>query len=171
MGDEMATFSERLKFLRTKENLTQKQLAEKLEISSGSIIAYEKAMKVPSIDVCVKIATFFNVSMDWLCGLTDDVKNYQIRTYGDAFRLIIALHKWLGVDCYRPGTDAAGGWRDWGIFFNDKEINDTLNSWQKIKALYDSETIDEDIYGLWIEKQLKELDKQYVFEDVSEIGY
>ena len=33
MGDEMATFSERLKFLRTKENLTQKQLAEKLEIN------------------------------------------------------------------------------------------------------------------------------------------
>lgn len=164
MGNEMATFSERLKFLRTKENLTQKQLAEKLEISSGSIIAYEKAMKVPSIDVCVKIATFFNVSMDWLCGLTDDVKNYEIRTYADAFRMIVSLHDWIEVSCDFPEPENFGRIKGWAISFEDETMNDELRTWKKIKDLYDTGTIDREMYDLWIEKQLSYLSKKDVLK-------
>lgn len=158
MGNEMATFSERLKSLRTKNKLTQKQLAEKLEISAGSIVAYEKATKVPSIDICVKIALFFNVSMDWLCGLTDDAKNYQIRNYGDAFRMIVSLHEWIGVRCIDSGSVI----ENWAIEFKDHVLIETIAAWQKVKELYDSRTIDKEIYGLWIDKQLGILDKKEV---------
>ena len=166
VGNEMNTFSERLKALRAKENITQKQLAEKLEISSGSIIAYEKATKVPSIDVCVKIAIFFNVSLDWLCGLTDDVKNYQIRTYGDAFRMIVALHRGIGVNCLDISPIEV--YDDWAISFSNLTLNQTISAWQKIKTLYDSKTIDDEIYSLWVEKQLSVLDKEHVFEEISD---
>lgn len=162
MGEEMNSFSERLKMLRTKEKLTQKQLAEKLGISSGSVIAYEKTTKVPSIDVCVKIATFFNVSMDWLCGLTDDVKNYEIRTYADAFRMIVALHEWIGVSCIPPESGEYTAEHNWAIWFEDDELSDTIGAWVKIKSLYDSGTIDEEIYNLWVEKRLSVLAKKGV---------
>ena len=172
MGNEMNTFSERLKMLRTNGGLTQKQLADKLQISSGSIIAYEKATKVPSIDVCVKISTFFNVSMDWLCGLTDDVKNYEIRTNADAFRMVVALHEGAGLVCNEPEYSSRYERkqrmiRDWSVSFKNAHLNQVIGAWNKVKALYDSNTIDYEIYGLWIEKQLKDLSKEFAKKDDS----
>lgn len=166
MGEEISVFSQRLRDSRVMAGYTQKQLAEELGISSGSVIAYEKSQKIPSIDVCVKFATFFNVSLDWLCGLADDMKHYEIRTYGDAFRMIVALHRWIGVSCKEPEyVETEDGdlhkCRDWSIDFWEKPLNEAIDGWQKVKELYDAGTIDREIYDLWVEKQLRTLDDEY----------
>lgn len=62
---------QRLRELREEEGLTQKQVAEKLGISSVTYLHYEKAQREPSLSMLADIAKLFGVSVDYLLGLTD----------------------------------------------------------------------------------------------------
>lgn len=57
-------FAENLKRLRLENNLSQKALAEKLNVNFRTISAWEKAICEPSLDLLVKIADIFNESID-----------------------------------------------------------------------------------------------------------
>ena len=61
-------FAEKLKELREEKELTQDVLAEKLSISRSTVGMLELGTRMPSIEVLVKIADFFNVSIDYLLG-------------------------------------------------------------------------------------------------------
>lgn len=54
--------------LRNDAHLSQRELAEKVETSQANISRWEKGLNEPSIIECWKIADFFNVSIDFLCG-------------------------------------------------------------------------------------------------------
>lgn len=66
----------RLKSLRKKENLTQKQLAEKIGVSQRMIGYYESEERFPPHDVLTKLADCFSVSADYLLGrdVTNETK-------------------------------------------------------------------------------------------------
>lgn len=66
----------RIKSLRKKENLTQKQLAEKIGVSQRMIGYYESEERFPPHDVLTKLADCFSVSADYLLGraVTDETK-------------------------------------------------------------------------------------------------
>lgn len=62
-------FSEKLQKLRTGENLTQEQLAEKLYVSRTAISKWESGRGYPGIDSLKAIARYFHVTIDELiCG-------------------------------------------------------------------------------------------------------
>lgn len=63
---------DRLKDLRVKHSYSRQRLAEMLDISEASIPRYENGINIPSTDVIVKIATLFNVSTDYLLGLSEE---------------------------------------------------------------------------------------------------
>ena len=67
-------FGEKLKDLRKSQGLNQKQVAEKLGITSATVSAYELGKKYPSLDILIKICTIFDVSSDFLLGLSDSMK-------------------------------------------------------------------------------------------------
>ena len=62
---------QRLRELREEQGLTQRELAEKLHLHSVTYLHYEKAQREPPLSVLADMATFFNVSTDYLLGLTD----------------------------------------------------------------------------------------------------
>lgn len=62
----------RLKYLRQEADLTQRQLAERLNTQGNTISQYETGDRSPSVDMQMRIAQFFNVSIDFLVGRTDD---------------------------------------------------------------------------------------------------
>ena len=64
----MVDFGDKLRQLRTTKALSQEQLAKKLHITKSMISAYENSVRLPSYDVLIKIALFFNVSFDYLFG-------------------------------------------------------------------------------------------------------
>ena len=64
----MVDFGNRLKTLRTKSNLTQAKLAQKLELTKSVISAYETGLRMPSYDVLVHISEIFHVTTDYLLG-------------------------------------------------------------------------------------------------------
>lgn len=66
-------FKDRLVNLRKSLNLTQGELALRLGFSRTAISAWEIGRNEPSNEDTIKIANFFNVSVDYLLGL--DIKN------------------------------------------------------------------------------------------------
>lgn len=62
---------ERISELRKRKKMTQKQLAEYLSVSLNSVSLYERNLSTPDDEMKVQIARFFNVSMDYLMGTSD----------------------------------------------------------------------------------------------------
>ena len=67
-------FLERLKKLRKEAELSQKSLALKLDTSQQNIDYWENGQRNPKKDKLTKIAEFFDVSIDYLLGTTDDLR-------------------------------------------------------------------------------------------------
>lgn len=67
------TNGERIKYLREKNGLTQKDVAVKLGVEPAAISKYELNMREPNIEAIKKLATIFNVSIDYLLGRTPDI--------------------------------------------------------------------------------------------------
>ena len=68
----MNNLSTRLKQLRIDKNLTQKDVADYLEIAPHSVQRFEYGTNKPSIENIVKLAEYFNVSTDYLLGVSDN---------------------------------------------------------------------------------------------------
>lgn len=64
----------RLKELRTIRKITQVKLAMDLNLSQHSISRYETGEREADYDTLVAIADYFNVSVDYLLGRTDNPK-------------------------------------------------------------------------------------------------
>lgn len=64
--------SKRIKQLRNEKGIYQKELAEYLGVSRPTITQYESGTRKPDPDTLKKIATFFNVSLDYLLGRTNE---------------------------------------------------------------------------------------------------
>lgn len=62
------TLGGNIKELREAKNLTQRELAKILNIANSTLSQYESNIRIPSDDVKVQIADFFNVSIDYLLG-------------------------------------------------------------------------------------------------------
>lgn len=61
--------AERIKFLREQKNLTQTELAKKLNITRSSVNAWELGISVPSTQYIVELSNMFSVSTDYLLGV------------------------------------------------------------------------------------------------------
>ena len=59
-----------LKELRLERGLTQKQVADALNINSVTYLHYEKDQREPPLTLLADMAVFFDVSVDFLLGLT-----------------------------------------------------------------------------------------------------
>ncbi|HWO77490.1 MAG TPA: helix-turn-helix transcriptional regulator [Bacillus sp. (in: firmicutes)] len=62
----MATLGDRIRGLRERANLTQKTLAEKLNIPHQNLSNYERGFRQPDYGTLIKIADYFKVSTDFL---------------------------------------------------------------------------------------------------------
>ena len=64
-------FNQRLKSLREYFNLTQKQLGSIVGYIQSAIARLERAQRQPDIDILIKFARYFDVSIDYLVGIID----------------------------------------------------------------------------------------------------
>lgn len=61
-------FARRLKQLRNQHNLTTRELGEIVGTSNATISRYEKGDRDPDLLVAQKIASYFGVTIEYLCG-------------------------------------------------------------------------------------------------------
>ena len=67
----MTEFEERLSELLEENNLSRLKLANIINITSTTINGYFNKNYYPTIDIAIKMANYFNCSLDYLFGLTD----------------------------------------------------------------------------------------------------
>lgn len=66
MHFDRTAYGERIKRLRTGRELTQEQLAEKINVSRTYIVKFENGLQIGPIEIAIELAMFFDVSMDFL---------------------------------------------------------------------------------------------------------
>ncbi|MDE7158391.1 MAG: helix-turn-helix domain-containing protein, partial [Clostridiales bacterium] len=71
----MINFGEELKYHRQKANLSQLDLAKRINTSQQNISRWEKNEVEPSISFCVQLADFYGITIDELIGR--DIKNIK----------------------------------------------------------------------------------------------
>ena len=64
-------FGDKIKNLRTDADLKQKEVAEILKVSRSSISSYEQNKNQPDLHAVIELAKLFNVSTDYLLGLSE----------------------------------------------------------------------------------------------------
>lgn len=98
-------FSEVLKELRKKEDLTQEELAKKIDISKSAISMYENGNRTPDFETLEVFADFFNVNLSYLIGEQQNLLSPKITTDTVTFPVIgsiaagydeIAVEDWSG---------------------------------------------------------------------------
>ncbi|HIU81769.1 MAG TPA: helix-turn-helix transcriptional regulator [Candidatus Ornithoclostridium faecavium] len=67
----------RLKFLREKKNMTQQRLAIELDMNQNTISRYESGKRQADYATLIKIADYFNVSIDYLLERTNNPQRYK----------------------------------------------------------------------------------------------
>lgn len=123
------TIGERLKYLREKKGLTQKDVATRLGLEPAAISKYELDMREPNIEALKKLATIFNVSIDYLLGRTPDVfvneidkeildisilkdlyklRKRDLEKFKENYRNNITLNTAINELCCRIGSSAYG---------------------------------------------------------------
>ena len=69
--------SERLRYLRKENNLSQQDIATILHIKQNTYSQYENGKRQLPIELLVALARFYKVSTDFILGLTDNEDPYQ----------------------------------------------------------------------------------------------
>lgn len=75
---EVSMFSERLRTLRRRKGETQESAADKLGIPKATYGTYENGKYLPDAEKIAKMADFYNVSADYLLGLTKDFQGTSV---------------------------------------------------------------------------------------------
>lgn len=65
-------FGERLASLRNSHAVSQQAIADVLGVGKSAVSMMESGNRAASADVLIALADYFDVSLDYLCGRSDD---------------------------------------------------------------------------------------------------
>lgn len=100
---ENECFMDRVESILKEKRLTQKELAEELMLRRPTLSDWKKNGAVPAADICLRIADYLGVSVEWLVtgkesGLTSEektlLKQWKILTPDQKDTLRTLLNKW-----------------------------------------------------------------------------
>ncbi len=165
----------RLKELREKNNLKQRDMYEAMQCSQSAYSSYENpdSVKFPSAENLYNLSQRFNVSIDWLLGNEVSKKDKKDLTLADIIRCLfwidekidmeIKYHEYeLPVEIGQPLRENV---KTYELCFPDycevgTELNDFLEEWKETKLFCAGKSIGKTMYDLWkndILKKAKEI--------------
>lgn len=128
----MATFGERLRELRRENQMTTVDLGKALDCANSSISRYENDLREPRRDFLEKVSDYFDVSIDYLLGVSNERKVPELpndfKTAEDAISFLLK----------QPTLVAFGGY-DLKKLSNEELINfanDILHQIQLVSLKY-----------------------------------
>lgn len=72
----MKTFNEHLRSIRKEKSYTQRQVAKGIGVTERNYQYYESGEREPSMSTLIALAEYFNVSLDYLVGRSDDPQRH-----------------------------------------------------------------------------------------------
>ena len=73
-GADMDNYYPRLRDLREDRDLSQKQIADFLSMKQPQYSRYERGIRDVPTDILIRLARLYNVSTDYILGLTNNSK-------------------------------------------------------------------------------------------------
>jgi transcriptional regulator with XRE-family HTH domain len=111
----MEIVANRLKQLRKGMNISQVRVGELLGVPQSSIYRYEYNQSSPSFENMVRYADFFDVSLDYIFGRTDDPKGkmfeFQPKELTDTIKDKEELRQFINM-CFDPDSPMYGRLKD-----------------------------------------------------------
>ncbi len=154
MTFDMEVTKERLR--EVFKNDSQKDVGKKLNMTQGNVSKLLTGKQQPTIETIFLIAKVYDVSADWLLGLTEEKKIAKCNiSYGDVLKMVTTLGK-KGALCPFPSNmiNKDGVAQELPMVTNigiyDEILQSILYEWKKVAAS------PEDIYQMWIDKRVKE---------------
>ena len=93
---EIEIFGKRLRSLRENLGMTQMQFSEHIGIRQQTLSGYENGRMKPPLDVAVEISEKCDVSLDWLCGLSDrKSQSSDFCSYADILEILVKVDNQL----------------------------------------------------------------------------
>ena len=159
--DNFEILAKRLKQIRTEKGMTQKDFAQEMGVTPVTLSAYENNLKRPSLDLILKVAKKYEISLDWLCGLSNkqsEQNNQEYKTYSDILKTLIEWDKILKISIEIIGQeeDTPFSSHRMGIILENKIFQDSIEDWYKFRKLLNEGSIDKKIYIACIEKMLRD---------------
>ena len=176
-------FPERLREMRLRLNMTQKEFAALCEIAPVSVSAYENGQKSPPLGTALRIAEKCEVSLDWLCGLATSGSQDKRLRLGDAIDELLDIagklhgaslyaNQWHTKDIeeeFSPDvidrdhiqnlSDENGMVPVPTMVILDYRIMKFFADYAKLIQLCDEKVIDREVVTAWREKRLLELNR------------
>lgn len=153
----------RLSEIRREQGKTQKEISEKIkelfniEIKQGTLSSYEKGKTLPPINTLIALSKTYNVSLDWICGNSNERGNIKdLKYYTDIMDFIFAIFKTDLVDILVEKNNNHVEKR-MGISFTNVLLDEYLYRLNEvINAFNSSNGLDFELLELWHEKQIRE---------------
>jgi transcriptional regulator with XRE-family HTH domain len=82
------SFGEKLKELRLREELSQEQFAERLNVSRSAVAKWEAGAGIPETENLLVIAREFSVSLDWLLSVNQET--YRLHSSKPTIRIEVS---------------------------------------------------------------------------------
>ncbi len=118
-------FGKRLHDLRTKKNMTQGELAERLGVTGQAVSKWENDQSYPDITLIPTIATIFNVEIDYLFGIKKNNLKNDI-SFPKIYESMELVHQYQNKACYSSKiVDSIDGS---GIKFKDGSTAELSNN-------------------------------------------
>lgn len=155
-------FSIRIKELRASMDMTQVQFANYVGSNQVTLSAYETGSTNPSLEVVKEIAIKCNVSIDWLCGLSDKKSlGNKITTYKELFRAFANILDTRYSDENIPIVDIIDSKSSIVslTIHDDENFQLFFTNWCKVFKLYCEDTVDSNFYHSWIESEIAKFDR------------
>ena len=166
-------FASRLREARMQTGKTQKEFADMVESTAATISAYENATKNPSLEIVMNIARKCNISIDWLCGLSEEKGLIpKIETYKDiaikvlellsvnmfpfSFELKIYKEEDTDYEFALPGETVYHS--EWALALpNEDKFLSFISTYNELNKLYINGQIKQNVIDTWLNGALEEL--------------
>ncbi len=94
----MTLMGQRIKDLRKKNHLTQKELGDKLNVTKVSVCCYERGTRVPSLETLMDLSNIFHVNVNYFLGndcyaVSDNDADYGMMMAKEEMEFILELRK------------------------------------------------------------------------------
>lgn len=158
----------RLKELRKEKKLTQKELADKINVSKITVLRWENGERQIKPDKAEKLADFFGVSVGYLLGYTENSVIYDDEQIFENDGIVLTTSKKRFEENYRNNflKDFSRFLLDKNLFLSNNEIIDIIQLLFSLSANHGENLKAKTFQDIFINKNHKyhkQLEKEYSF--------